>query len=117
MAVLDYCRATDVTLVGHSGGGSTAIGLALASPHRVRRLLLLASGASDYPWPAEDPYFLEFDRLFEAGDHDGIAALGLRTWAAASADQVAQAQVCSATDGYFRLGDHERGPIHLPMAG
>ena len=102
--VLDH-RGTDrVMLVGHSGGGGTAIGLALADPARVRGLLLLAPGVQDYPWPLDDPYGKQFDELFAAGDRDAIAALGLRTWAAAGADQAAQAQVRGAADAYFRLG-------------
>jgi len=32
----------------------------------------------------------------------------LRTWAAAGADQAAQAQVRAAADAFFRLGDYER---------
>ena len=38
-------------LIGHSGGGGTAIGLALADQARVCGLLLLAPGVQDYPWP------------------------------------------------------------------
>lgn len=107
IAVLDHCGVTDVMLVGHSGGGGTAIGMALASPRRVRATLLLAPGAPDYPWPLEDPYFAEFGRLFAAGDRDGLTALGLRTWAAAGPDQGAEAQVRAAVEAYFRLGDHD----------
>ena len=125
VAVLDHSGVTDVMLVGHSGGGSTAIGLALADPRRVRKLLLLAPGAPGYPWPLDDPYFTEMERLFAAGDRDGIAALGMRTWAAAGADQAARAQVRGATDALFRVGDHERpdppaydrlGHIQVPVA-
>lgn len=108
IAVLDHCGVADVMLVGHSGGGSTAIGLALADPRRIRKLLLLAPGAAGYPWPLDDPYFTEMERLFAAGDRDGIAALGMRTWAAAGGGQGAKAQVRGATDAFFRLGDLER---------
>ena len=123
--VLDHRGADRVLLVGHSAGGGTAIGLALADPARVRGLLLLAPGIQDYPWPAEDPYGQQFDEFFAAGDRDGIAALGLRTWAAAGADQAAQAQVRRAAEAYFRLGDYERsdppaygrlGQIQIPAA-
>jgi len=107
-AVLDHCRADRVILVGHSAGGGTAIGLALADPGRGRGLLLLAPGVQDYPWPPDDPYGREFDALFAAGDRVGIAELGLRTWAAASPDLAARAQVSGAADAYFRLGDYER---------
>jgi 3-oxoadipate enol-lactonase len=125
MAVLDHCGATDAMLVGHSGGASTAVSLALASARRVRSLLLLAPGVSDYPWPLEDPYFTEFEALFTAGDREGITALALRTWAAAGVGQGAEAQVRGAVDTYFRLGDQERpdppafarlGEIAMPTA-
>jgi 3-oxoadipate enol-lactonase len=106
--VLDHCAVADVLLAGHSGGACNALSLALASPERVRSLLLLAPGVSDYPWPADDPFFTEFERLFRARDRDGLAALGLRTWAAAGADPVARAQVRGAVDAYFRLGELER---------
>jgi 3-oxoadipate enol-lactonase len=108
IAVLDHCGADRVIVVGHSGGGGTAIGLALADPARVRGLLLLAPGVQDYPWPPDDPYGRAFGALFAAGDRVGIAELGLRTWAAAGADPAAQAQVNGAADAYFRLGDYER---------
>jgi 3-oxoadipate enol-lactonase len=107
-AVLDHCGAADAMLVGHSGGASTAVSLALASPRRVRSLLLLAPGVSDYPWPLDDPCFTGFEALFTAGDRDGITALALRTWAAAGAGQVVQAQVRAAVEAYFSLGDQER---------
>jgi pimeloyl-ACP methyl ester carboxylesterase len=109
--VLDHRGADRVLLVGHSGGGGTAIGLALADPARVHGLLLLAPGVHDYPWPPDDPYGRQFDELYAAGDRDGLADLGLRTWAAAGADQAAQEQIRGAADAYFRVGDYERpGP-------
>lgn len=106
-AVLDYCQADRVTLIGHSGGGGTAIGLALADPDRVRGLLLLAPGLPDYPWPPDDPYGRRFETLFAAGDRAGLTRLGLRTWAAAGADPAARAQVSGAVEAYFRIGDYE----------
>ena len=107
-AVLDHCGADRVVLVGHSGGGGTAIGLALADPARVRGLLLLAPGVPDYPWPEDDPYGKQFEMLYAAGDRDGLADLGLRTWAAAGADAAAQEQVRGAAAAFFRVGDYER---------
>jgi pimeloyl-ACP methyl ester carboxylesterase len=106
-AVLDHLDVPPAVVVGHSGGGGTAIGLALARPEQVRALILLAPGTQDYPWPEEYPYFTEFGRLFTAGDQDGLVALGLRTWAAGGADPAAQAQVRSAVAAFMVQGDHE----------
>lgn len=107
-AVLGSRDVDRAILVGHSGGGGTAIALALADPGRVRGLALLAPGVPDYPWPPDDPYAAEFDRLFANGDREGLARLGLRTWAAAGADAAARAQVRGAAAAFFRLGDCER---------
>lgn len=107
-AVLDHLDVRQAGLVGHSGGGGPAIGLALAQPGRVRSLVLVAPGIGDYPWPEDDPYFQEFGALFAAGDREGLVALGLRTWAAAGADPAAQAQIRSAVSAFFLSGDYER---------
>jgi len=116
--VLDRCDVDRAVLIGHSGGGGTAIGLALADPARVSGLLLLAPGVPDYPWPQDDPYFRQFEALYAAGDRDGLADLGLRTWAAAGADQAAREQICGAAAAFFRVGDHERpDPPAYPRLG
>jgi 3-oxoadipate enol-lactonase len=107
-AVLDHFEVPRAVLVGHSGGGATALGLALADPRRVSALILLAPGVQDYPWPQDDPYFREFGELLMAADRDGLAALGLRTWAAAGPDPAARAQVRTAAGAFFRQGDFER---------
>jgi 3-oxoadipate enol-lactonase len=107
-AVLDDRRAARVILAGHSGGGGTALGLALADPARVRALLLLAPGLQDYPWPEDDPYSRKFAGLYEAGDREGLTELGLRTWAAAGADPAAREQVRGAAGAFFRVGELER---------
>jgi 3-oxoadipate enol-lactonase len=107
-AVLDHLDVPRAALVGHSGGGGTAIGLALASPGRVSALVLLAPGVQDYPWPEDDPYVAEFGQLAAADDRSGLAALGLRTWAAADAGPDAQAQISGAVTAMFQLADLER---------
>ena len=106
-AVLDHLDVARAGLVAHSGGGP-AICLALAEPARVSALVLVAPGIGDYPWPPGDPYGAEFGKLFEAGDRDGLVALGLRTWAAAGPDPAAQAQVSGAVAAFFRQGDYPR---------
>ena len=108
ITVLDQLGVARAALVGHSGGGGTAIGLALASPHRVSSLVLLAAGVQDYPWPPEDPYNTEFMALAAAGDRAGLAELGLRTWAAAGADPAARAQVEGSVAAMFAAADLER---------
>jgi 3-oxoadipate enol-lactonase len=108
VAVLDHLGVPQAALVAHSGAGGPAIGLALAQPERVGALVLVAPGVHDYPWPHGDPYGQEFEALFTAGDRDGLAELGLRTWAAAGADPAAQAQIRSAVAAFFAQGSFER---------
>lgn len=108
ISVLDQRQITRALLVGHSGGAGTAIGLALADPARVSGLLLLAPGVPDYPWPHDDPYWQEFETAFTAGDREALIDLGLRTWAAASADEAARGQISSAVTAYFQLGEFEQ---------
>jgi 3-oxoadipate enol-lactonase len=107
-AVMNQLGIARAVLVGHSGGGGTAIGLALDQPERVSALVLLAPGVPDYPWRVDDPYWRQFEAAFTAGDADALAALGIRTWAAASADPAAEAQVRAAVAAFFRLGDFEQ---------
>jgi 3-oxoadipate enol-lactonase len=107
-AVLDQLEIARAVLVGHSGGGGTAIGLAIDQPDRVSALVLLAPGVPDYPWPGDDPYWRQFEAAFTAGDADALAAVGMRTWAAASADPAAEAQIRAAVAAFFRLGDFEQ---------
>ena len=108
ITVLDHLGVPRAALVGHSVGGGTAIGLALASPHRVSSLVLLAPGVQDYPWAPDDPYNTEFMALASAGDRARLAELCLRTWATAGADPEARAQVEGAVAAMFSLGDFER---------
>lgn len=107
MAVIDHLRVRQALLVGHSSGGGTAVGLALASQQHVKGLVLIAPGIQDYPWPADDPYTAEFNRLFALGDREALAALGLRTWVAAGTDSAARAQIQAAVAAFFRQGENE----------
>ena len=108
ITVLDRLDVARAALVGHSGSGGPALGLALAQPERVGGLVLVAPGVHDYPWPEDDPYGSEFEALFTAGDREGLVALGLRTWAAAGTDPAAEAQIRSAVTAFFQQGDFER---------
>jgi len=117
-AVLDHLGVPRAALVAHSGAGGPAIGLALAQPERVSALVLVAPGVQDYPWPPDDPFGREFGALFTAGDRDGLAELGLRTWAAAGADPAARAQIGSAVTAFFAQGGYERpDPPAYPRLG
>jgi len=110
VAVLDHLGLDRAALVAHSGSGGPAICLGLDQPDRVSALILVAPGVEDYPWPQDDPYAAEFGALLQAGDREGLAGLGLRTWAAAGADAAAQAQIRSDLmlpdpPAYPRLGE------------
>lgn len=107
-AVIDRAGLAAAVIVGHSGGGGTALGLTLAAPERVASLVLIAPGVPDYPWPGDDPYLGEFARRFTAGDREGLASLGLATWAPAGHDTAATAEIRAAVSGFFAVGDLER---------
>ena len=107
-AVLDHFGVREAVAVGHSGGGGTALGLALHYPERVRALTLIAPGIHDYPWPATDAYFQECGHLIAAADHDGLVRLGLRTWAPAGADAAITAMVRGAVSSWFKIGGLEK---------
>ena len=47
--MLDHAGPGPAVIVGHSGGGGTALALALDDPERVAALVLVAPGAPDYP--------------------------------------------------------------------
>lgn len=107
-AVLDHLEISRTALVGHSGGGGTALALALTSPERVSSLVLVAPGCMDYPWPHDDPFFVEFAERYRSGDWDGLVELGLRTWARADPGAAAREQVSSAVAAFFAAGEHEQ---------
>ena len=104
-AVLDHTAAPTPVIVGHSGGGGTALALALDDPERVAALVLVAPGAPDYPWPQDDPYLSEFVKLYTAGDREGLVRLGLATWAAAGQDETAAAEIRAAVSAFFVIGE------------
>lgn len=107
LALLDQRGVGEAIVVGHSGGGGTALELALLEPGRIRGLVLVAPGVHDYPWPEDDAYFDECARLIEAEDRDALVRLGLRTWAPAGADEAVTAMLRGAVASWFELGDLE----------
>ena len=101
-AVLDQLDIQRAVLAGHSGGGATALSLALEEPDRVAELLLLAPGVSGYPWPADDPFFAGITAAAQTGDVEGAVGLGLRTWARAGTGESVETQIRSAVAGMER---------------
>jgi 3-oxoadipate enol-lactonase len=104
-AVLDHVGPGPAVIVGHSGGGGTALALALDDPDRVAVLILVAPGAPDYPWPEDDPYIGEFVRRYAAHDQEGLVRLGLATWAAAGDDEAAATEIRAAVSAFFVIGE------------
>ena len=107
-AVLDQRGVSRAVVVGHSGGASSAISLALEHPGRVSALILPAPGVQDYPWPEDDPYWEAFETAFTARDSEALVSLGLRTWAAASADAAATDQIRAAVGTFLLQDDFEQ---------
>jgi 3-oxoadipate enol-lactonase len=107
-ALLDHFGIEEAVAVGHSGGGGTALGLAVCHPGRVRGLVLVAPGIHDYPWPADDPFYQECGPLIAAEDRDGLVRLGLRTWSPAGASGAITTMMRRAVSSWFEAGDLER---------
>ena len=98
-AVLDRLGVARAVLAGHSGGGGTALSLALAQPERVAALVLLAPGVSGYPWPTDDPFMAEISAAARSKDVEAAVAIGLRTWARAGGGESVETQIRSAVAG------------------
>jgi 3-oxoadipate enol-lactonase len=100
VAVLDHYRIERTAIVGCSQGGDCALGLAVAQPARVSALVLLCPGVSGYEMPA-DPESAERFEKAAAGGVDGIAELGLRTWARAGRTPAVEEQLRSAARSWL----------------
>ncbi|MEC4016336.1 alpha/beta fold hydrolase [Streptomyces sp. H27-D2] len=103
LAVLDHFELDRVALVGSSMGGATAVSLALDAPGRLAALGLFCPGVTGYAALESPRLMAEIGELAQAGDMDGLVALGLRTWATAGTgdDAEATAQLRSAIPGWF----------------
>jgi 3-oxoadipate enol-lactonase len=81
LGVLDALGIERAALVGCSGGGMTAIDLALERPERVAALVLVGSGLSGYRFPGEMPAEIAAARAARAaGEIDRAVELGLHLW-------------------------------------
>jgi len=98
-AVLDRLGVERAVLAGHSGGGGTALSLAVAEPARVAELVLLAPGVSGYPWPADDPFVTAMQTAVRHRNIEAMVSLGLLTWAPAGAGESVETQIRSAVSG------------------
>ncbi|MFD9358924.1 alpha/beta fold hydrolase [Streptomyces sp. NPDC060031] len=108
-AVLDHFELGRAVVVGSSMGGATAISLALDSPERVAGLGLFCPGVTGYSGLEVPELFAEIGKLAEAGDLDGLVALGRRTWGNAGVgdDPAVTAQLRSAIPGWFANQPHQ----------
>jgi pimeloyl-ACP methyl ester carboxylesterase len=98
-AVLDRLGVERAVFAGHSGGGATALSLALAQPERAAELVLLAPGVSGYPWPEDDPFSVEISAAAQAKDFEAAVDLGLRTWARAGRGEAVETQIRGSVAG------------------
>ncbi len=126
-SVLDHFGLARAVLVGTSMGGKTAITFTLGDPDRVAALGLLVPGVSGYPDLESQELIAQIAKLAQAGDMDGLVALGLRAWGAAGTapDIAAAEQLRAAIPGWFSSYGHETeeapafdrlGELKLPCA-
>ena len=105
VTVLDQLGVSSALFVGHSGGGSTALSLAVRRPELVTGLVLLAPGVSDYPWPTTDSYFTDFAAGYVAADRAALVELGLRTWSPGDSSAQTRSLLCDAVEALFSYSD------------
>ncbi len=79
-ALLDELGIDQVSLVGLSLGGRTALDFALAFPDRARSLVLANSGISGYPPGDFGRYEVAFEAAKERGDLDEVAEVLTQVW-------------------------------------
>jgi pimeloyl-ACP methyl ester carboxylesterase len=79
-AVLETVGVERAAVVGNSFGGLVAIQLAARHPRLVGRLVLFAPSFEPEPDEKLAAYAAEEERLYEAGDYEGMVELNVRTW-------------------------------------
>ena len=86
--------AEPAALVGASFGGLVCLEVAARRPELVTDLVLIEAPLPDHEWSAEvEDCWAEEERLIEAGDLEGAAALIAGFWAPAVADRVRPMQL------------------------
>ncbi|WP_031128534.1 alpha/beta fold hydrolase [Streptomyces aureocirculatus] len=107
-AVLDHFGVGRAVLAGSSMGGATSLSLALAEPDRVAGLALFAPGVTGAPGLDVPEVRADIERLAEAGDMDGLVALGLRLWGAVGPEPDGEAarQLRAAIPAWFTTYPH-----------
>lgn len=79
--VIETAGVESAALIGASMGGRLAIDFTLTHPHRVSRLVLVASALGGHEWSEEVRRFgREEDAALEAGDVDAAVELNLKMW-------------------------------------
>lgn len=102
--LLDALGAERVDMVGASGGGLVATEVAARWPHRVARLVLIATAAAGHePGPELAAFVVAEDELLEAGRIDEAVELNLRTWLQTDVPQPARELVWQMQRRAFEL--------------
>ncbi|WP_438291258.1 alpha/beta fold hydrolase [Streptomyces sp. HUAS TT7] len=103
LAVLDHFDVDRAVLVASSMGGATALNLAVDVPARVAGLALFCPGVTGARELESPELIAQVGELGQAGDLEGLVALGLRTWGAAGTgdDAEAAAQLRAAVPGWL----------------
>jgi pimeloyl-ACP methyl ester carboxylesterase len=120
VGLLDRLKAERAVVVGASFGGRVALQLATLAPERVAALALFASALPEFERSAELQAFGdEEERLFEAGDIDGVVALNVRTWVRDPAIAEVTAEMIRTACERHQGGEVEERPlpIDLPAIG
>ncbi|GAA0404576.1 hydrolase [Acrocarpospora corrugata] len=102
-ALLDELGVGTAAVVGASGGGRVALGLAAIRPDLVSELVLIAAAAGLDPTPELAAFGAEEDRLLEAGDVRGAAELNAHMWLGPDAGEQARAKLVEMQRNAFEL--------------
>ena len=68
--LLDHLGVSKAHVIGNSMGGAVALDLAVLYPQRVRKVVVVASGANGYPWQPAD--YASISAVFDAAKTQGV---------------------------------------------